>query len=163
MGSATPAVTACRRTGVAFELHSYVHDPRTERFGDEAVAALADHLGRPADRFFKTLVIDLGDHGSAIAAVPVPRHLSLKAAAAALGARRATMADPAAARRLTGYVLGGISPLGTRTTLPTVIDSSALDDPSMLVSAGRRGLQMLLAPADLVRLTGAVTAPITAG
>src|SRR5699024_1210749 len=95
MGSATPAVTVCRRAGVAFELHSYVHDPRTERFGDEAVAALADHLGRPADRFFKTLVIDLGDHGSAIAAVPVPRHLSLKAAAAALGARRATMADPA--------------------------------------------------------------------
>lgn len=163
MGRATPAVTACRRAAVAFELHSYTHDPRADRFGDEAVAALAAPLGLSADRFFKTLVIDLPGRGTAIAVAPVPRRLSLKAAAAALGTRRAAMAEPATAQRVTGYVLGGISPLGTRTAVPTVIDSSVIGDSRVSVSAGRRGLQLLLASDDLVRLTGAVTAPITAG
>lgn len=163
MGSATPAVTACQRAGVTFELHSYVHDRRVERFGDEAVTALSDRVGQSADRFFKTLVIDLADRGPAIALVPVPRRLSLKAAAGALGARRATLADPASAQRITGYVLGGISPLGTRTAVPTVLDSTALCGARVLVSAGRRGLQIMLAPADLIRLTEALTAPITAG
>lgn len=162
MGRATPAVTACRRAGVAFELHSYTHDPRVDRFGDEAVGALATSLGLAADRFFKTLVIDLAGHGTAIAVVPVARRLSLKAAAAALGARRAAMAEPATAQRVTGYVLGGISPLGTRTAAPTVIDASVLGDDPVLVSAGRRGLQLQLAPDDLLRLTAAVTAPIAA-
>lgn len=163
MGSATPAVTACRRAGVAFALHSYTHDPRAARFGDEAVDALAAPLGLSPDRFFKTLVVDLPGHGPAIAVVPVPRRLSLKAAAAALGARRATMAEPATAQRVTGYVLGGISPLGTRTAAPTVIDSSVIGDDPALVSAGRRGLQLQLAADDLIRLTAAVIAPVTAG
>ncbi len=163
MGRTTPAVTVCRRAQVAFELHSYTHDPRADRFGDEAVDALATSLELSADRFFKTLVVDLSGHGTAIAVVPVPGRLSLKAAAAALGARRAAMAEPATAQRVTGYVLGGISPLGTRTAVPTVIDSSVIGDDPVLVSAGRRGLQLSLAPDDLVRLTAAVTAPITAG
>ncbi|CPT92590.1 cys-tRNA(Pro)/Cys-tRNA(Cys) deacylase ybaK [Mycobacteroides abscessus] len=105
------------------------------------------------------------DRGSdlAVAVIPVPATLSLKAAAAALGRAKATMADPAAAERSSGYVVGGISPLGQRKQLPTVIDASALTWERILCSAGKRGLQMALAPEDLVRLTGAVTAPVIAG
>lgn len=159
----TPAIAACRRAGVDHRVHRYHHNRSVTAFGDEAVAALGPQLGLGADRFFKTLVIDLHPGGRAVALVPVPTHLSLKAAAAALGGRRAAMADPVAAERATGYVRGGISPLGQRTTLPTVIDAAITDGETVLVSAGRRGLQLELAPADLVRLTGAVVAPITAG
>jgi Cys-tRNA(Pro)/Cys-tRNA(Cys) deacylase len=114
-----------------------------------------------AEQILKTLVIALPT-GLAVAVLPVPAKLSLKAAAAALGAPRATMAEPAAAQRSTGYVLGGISPLGQRKSLPTVIDATALQWDRVLCSAGRRGLEVALAPGDLIRLTEATTADIRA-
>ncbi|MGY2063585.1 aminoacyl-tRNA deacylase, partial [Nocardia gipuzkoensis] len=134
-----------------------------DSFGAEAVAALADQLGVVAEQVFKTLVIELSTGSLAVAVLPVPNTLSLKAAAAALGAPKAAMADRAKAERTTGYVLGGISPLGQKRLLPTVIDASALNWDRMLCSAGRRGLEIELAPADLIRLTEAVTAPVIQG
>lgn len=139
---------------------TYRHDPRSEAFGDEAVAELAGD-GVVADQIFKTLVVAL-PKGLGVAVLPVPHKLSLKSAAAALGAAKATMADPGAAQRSTGYVVGGISPLGQRKPLPTVVDSSALRWDRVLCSAGKRGLDVALHPRDLVRLTNAVTAEITA-
>lgn len=112
-------------------------------------------------KVFKTLLVDV-DGSLAVGVVPVNGNLDLKSIAAALGGKKAAMADPAAAQRRTGYVLGGISPLGQRQASPTVIDASALQLESMLVSGGRRGLDIELAPADLIRLTRAVTAPIAA-
>lgn len=144
----------------------YQHDPRSQAYGDEAVNALA--LAHPTaeqlspEQIFKTLVV-AGPSGLAVAVLPVPAKLSLKAAAAALGMPKATMADPADAQRSTGYVLGGISPLGQRKALPTVVDESALLWDRMLCSAGKRGLEIAVAPADLITLTRAVTADITAG
>jgi Cys-tRNA(Pro)/Cys-tRNA(Cys) deacylase len=139
----------------------YHHDPRNESFGDEAVAELAATLSVTADQVFKTLVIAT-PNALAVAVLPVPYQLSLKAAAAALGASKAEMADRAAAERSTGYVIGGISPLGQRRPLPTVVDDSALAWDRVLCSAGRRGLEVALDPADLIRLTNAVTADILA-
>lgn len=138
----------------------YRHDPRNDSFGDEAVVELAAD-GIVADQVFKTLVIAL-PKGLAVAVVPVPAKLSLKAAAAALGVPKAEMADPAAAQRSTGYVVGGISPLGQRRPLPTVVDASALRFDTVLCSAGKRGWDVALAPADLIRATGAVSADISA-
>lgn len=146
--------------GVPHTVLTYRHDPRTEAFGDEAVEELAGD-GVVAEQIFKTLVVALPT-GLGVAVLPVPEKLSLKSAAAALGAAKATMADPAAAQRSTGYVVGGISPLGQRKRLPTVVDSSALRWDRVLCSAGKRGLDVALAPADLIRLTNAVTAEITA-
>ncbi|TEA08077.1 Cys-tRNA(Pro)/Cys-tRNA(Cys) deacylase YbaK [Mycobacteroides salmoniphilum] len=161
--AATPAVAALIAAGVDYELLPYEHRPGANAFGDEAVRALAGSGLVPA-QIFKTLLISL-DRGAdlAVAVIPVPATLSLKAAAAALGRGKATMADPAAAERSSGYVVGGISPLGQRKPLPTVIDSSALTWGRILCSAGKRGLQMALAPTELVRLTSAVTASVTAG
>ena len=156
----TPATDALSRAGIAFTLHPYEHTPGERHFGDEATTA----LGQDPDRVFKTLVADLGE-GSAggrlvVAVVPVARHLDLKALAAALGAKKAVMADPGLAQRSSGYVLGGISPLGQRTPLPTVVDASARTFTTVYVSAGRRGLQVELTPADLVAATGAILVPI---
>ncbi|BAX99000.1 Cys-tRNA(Pro)/Cys-tRNA(Cys) deacylase [Mycobacteroides stephanolepidis] len=161
--AATPAVAVLIAAGVDYELLPYEHRPGESAYGDEAVRALAGS-GLVPEQIFKTLLISL-DRGAdlAVAVIPVPATLSLKAAAAALGRAKATMADPAAAERSSGYVVGGISPLGQRKSLPTVIDSSALTWDRILCSAGKRGLQMALAPTDLVRLADAVTAPITAG
>lgn len=157
--AATPAITALQRAGVDHTVHKYRHDPRSTDYGAEAVAALGPAAGVVAAQIFKTLVVDVG--GSlAVAVVPVPQQLSLKSAAAALGASKATMADPKAVTRSTGYVLGGVSPLGQRTPLPTVVDSSVREWPIVLCSAGRRGLEIALAPADLIALTGAVVADI---
>lgn len=139
----------------------YPHDPRAESFGDEAVAALAEREAVQPGQIFKTLVVAMPS-GLGVAVVPVPSKLSLKAAAAALGAPKATMADPAAAQRSSGYVVGGISPLGQRKPLPTVVDSSALQWDRVLCSAGKRGWDVSLSPQDLVRLTNAVTADICA-
>ncbi|MFF5034259.1 Cys-tRNA(Pro) deacylase [Nocardia salmonicida] len=155
----TPAIKALG--GIAHRVHSYSHDPRAESYGDEAVDALGEELGVQAAQIFKTLVIELSSGALAVAVVPVPARLSLKAAAAALGASKASMADKTKAERTTGYVLGGVSPLGQRKKLPTVVDASALDWDRMLCSAGKRGLEIELAPADLVRACAAVTAPIT--
>ena len=139
----------------------YPHDPRAESFGEEAVAALADREGVQPGQILKTLVVAMPS-GLGVAVLPVPSKLSLKAAAAALGAPKATMADPAAAQRSSGYVVGGISPLGQRKPLPTVVDSSALQWDRVLCSAGKRGWDVSLSPQDLVRLTNAVTADICA-
>lgn len=145
--------------GVPHTLRAYDHDPRAHdrglAYGLEAALA----LGMDPQQVFKTLVADV-DGALTVAVVPVDAQLDLKALAGAAGGKRAAMADPAAAERATGYVVGGISPLGQRRRLSTVVDASALDFPTVLVSAGRRGLDVELPPAELVRLTGARTAPI---
>ncbi|WP_040781813.1 Cys-tRNA(Pro) deacylase [Nocardia pneumoniae] len=156
----TPAIRALTRAEVAHRVHAYKHDPRADSYGTEAVDALGTELGVVAEQIFKTLVIELSTGALAVAVLPVPHTLSLKAAAAALGASKASMADKTRAEKTTGYVLGGISPLGQRKQLPTVIDDSALSWDRVLCSAGRRGLEIELAPADLIRLTSAVTAPV---
>ena len=155
---ATPAVRAAQAAGISFRLHEYEHDPRCRDYGEEAVTA----LGVAPGRVFKTLVVALdGDSRRlGVAVLPVPGRLALKRAAPALGARRAVLADPARAERATGHVTGGISPLGQRNALPTVLDESARAFATILVSAGRRGLEIELSPADLCRLTGAVEAAI---
>jgi Cys-tRNA(Pro)/Cys-tRNA(Cys) deacylase len=152
----TPAVNAARRAGIPFTLHEYRHDPRAESYGLEA----AEALGLEVDRVFKTLVAALEGRGLWIAVVPVAGLLDVKALAQAAGAKRATMADPKVAERATGYVVGGISPLGQRQRLSTVVDASALQFGTIFVSAGRRGLEIELAPGDLIRLCSAVVAPI---
>ena len=159
--AATPAIAALVSAGVSHDVLRYHHDPRNESFGDEAVTELAASVGSSADQIFKTLVISV-PKGLAVAVLPVPNKLSLKGAAAALCVPKAEMADRASAERSTGYVLGGISPLGQRKPLPTVIDASALNWDRVLCSAGRRGLEVALAPTDLIRLTKAVTADILA-
>ena len=151
----TPATAALTAAGVPFVLHPYTHDPSAASYGVEA----AEALGIDPSRVFKTLMVDV-EGRLAVGIVPVSGTLDLKAMAMALGAKKAAMADPAAAQRRTGYVLGGISPLGQRQPSPTVLDSSALGLETLLVSGGRRGLDIELAPAELVRLTDAVTAPI---
>lgn len=154
-GKGTPATIALTKAKVPFTVHAYDHDPASASYGEEAASA----LGVPAERVFKTLVAAV-DGKLTVAVVPVSGSLDLKALAAAAGGKKAAMADPAEAERATGYVLGGISPLGQRKRLPTVIDVSAADHASVHVSAGRRGLEIELAPADLVRLTAAVMAPV---
>ena len=149
----TPAVVVAERAGIPFTLHAYEHDPKAESYGLEAAAK----TGVDPARVFKTLVVSL-DGKLSVAIVPVAAQLDLRA----LG-KRAELADRAAAERATGYVLGGISPLGQRKPLPTLVDESALTFPSIYVSAGRRGLELELAPDDLVRLTGARIAPIASG
>jgi Cys-tRNA(Pro)/Cys-tRNA(Cys) deacylase len=145
------------RHKIAHQMHRYQHDPRTESYGAEAAAA----LGVDPSRCFKTLVATV-DGVLTVAVVPVTGSLDLKALAGALNGKRAAMADPVQAERTTGYVRGGISPLGQRRPLPTVVDTSARAHETVYVSAGRRGLEIELAPADLVRLTNATVAPIAA-
>lgn len=151
----TPAIAAAQRAGIAFSLHEYAHDPAAASYGLEAAAK----LGVEPERVFKTLVAAV-DGKLTVAVVPVSRSLDLKALADAVGGKRAAMADPAEAERATGYVTGGISPLAQRRRLPTVIDASARAWDAVYVSAGRRGLQISLAPADLARLCAARIAPI---
>jgi Cys-tRNA(Pro)/Cys-tRNA(Cys) deacylase len=154
--AATPAVQVLERAEVAHTLHPYDPEhPAEQGYGEAAAAA----LGVAPERLFKTLVTRV-DGVLTVAVVPVSGTLDLKALAAAAGGRKAAMAEPADAERATGYVRGGISPLGQRKALPTVVDDSALGFDTVLVSAGRRGLQVELPPAELVRLTRARTAPI---
>ncbi|OBA42104.1 aminoacyl-tRNA deacylase [Nocardia sp. 852002-20019_SCH5090214] len=162
MAASTPAIRALTQAKVPHAVHSYPHDPRNDSYGDEAVTALSERVGVTAAQIFKTLIIELSTGTPAVAVLPVPHSLALKAAAAALGAPKAAMADKAKAQRVTGYVLGGVSPLGQKRALPTVVDESALIWDRILVSAGKRGLEIELAPAELIRLTGAVTAPVIA-
>ena len=152
----TPAVTAARRAGIDFQVLEYDAGTSGEPYGIGAARA----LGIAPERVFKTLVVDLSGKSLAIAIIPVAARLDLKAVASALGAKRAAMAEPAEAERATGYVLGGISPLGQRRRLPFAIDESALGFDRMHVSGGRRGLEIGLAPNDLVGLVGAVVARI---
>lgn len=151
----TPAVEAAKAAGVPYEVVQYEHDPKAESYGLEA----AEALGIAPERVFKTLVAKV-DGRLAVGIVPVAARLDLKALAAALGGRRAEMADPAEAQRATGYVVGGISPLGQKRRLATALDESAMAQETVYVSGGRRGLEIMLAPADLVRLTDAKVAPL---
>ncbi|MEE4596312.1 Cys-tRNA(Pro) deacylase [Streptomyces sp. DSM 41524] len=151
----TPATTALTAAGTDFTVHSYEHDPAAPSYGEEAAQA----LGVAPERVFKTLVASVDDRLT-VAIVPVSATLDLKALASAVGGKRATMADPAVAERTTGYVRGGISPLGQRKRLPTALDASADGHETICVSAGRRGLEVELSPKDLASLTNAVVAPI---
>jgi Cys-tRNA(Pro)/Cys-tRNA(Cys) deacylase len=160
--AATPAITALLAAKITHEVLRYRHDPQIEAFGDEAVSQLAGAGGVDPEQIFKTLIVALPKNGLAVAVLPVGFQLSLKAAAAALGVAKATMAERAAAERSSGYVIGGISPFGQRKTLPTVVDESALRWDRVLCSAGKRGWDVAVHPRDLVRLTEAVTADIRA-
>ncbi|HEY0165482.1 MAG TPA: Cys-tRNA(Pro) deacylase [Jatrophihabitans sp.] len=155
MSGGTPATVALDRARVDYTLHSYAHDSRAGSYGEEAAA----QLGVDPRRMFKTLVAAV-DSRLVCALVPVASRLDLKALAGAAGGRRAELADPAKAQRATGYVLGGISPLGHRSPMPVLVDSSVTGFDTVFVSAGKRGLQVELAPADLLRLSGASTTPI---
>ncbi|HZQ78574.1 MAG TPA: Cys-tRNA(Pro) deacylase [Acidimicrobiia bacterium] len=158
MGSrGTPATALVAKANVEHRIHEYHHDPAAPSYGLEA----AEQLGVDPAGVFKTLVAEV-DGRLAVAVVPVAARLDLKALAAAAGGRRAVMAEPAAAERATGYVVGGISPLGHRKRLPVFLDASMEGRPTVLVSGGRRGLELELAPGDLARLAGAVFAPLSA-
>lgn len=154
----TPAIVALTAAGADFTVHAYEHDPSHPSYGEEAAQA----LGVSPAQVFKTLLADV-DGSLVVAVVPVSGSLDLKALAAAVGGKRAAMADPALAERTTGYVLGGISPLGQRKRLRTVLDASASLFPTICVSAGRRGLEVELAPSTLAALTTADLSPIARG
>ena len=156
--SGTPATTALARAGVAFTVRRYEHDPAAESFGLEAASALAVD---PA-RVLKTLLVT-GESGLAVAVVPVDTRLDLKAMAAALGVKKVAMAEPSQAERATGYVVGGISPIGQKRSLTTVLDETALRHRTVLVSAGRRGMEIELTPTDLLAATGATAAALSSG
>lgn len=152
----TPALVALDAAGIPHTAHSYTHDPGSDvGYGLEA----AQVLGVPPEQVYKTLMTTV-DGVLTVAVVPVTGMLDLKALAQAVGGKKAAMADKAAAERATGYVVGGISPLGQRSAHPTVLDETVELFDTVFVSGGRRGLDVELAPADLVRMTDAVLAPI---
>ncbi|MDO0932419.1 Cys-tRNA(Pro) deacylase [Streptomyces sp. DG2A-72] len=151
----TPATVALTAAGADFTVHAYDHDPAHPSYGEEA----AEAMGVSPERVFKTLVADV-DGTLVVGIVPVSGSLDLKALATAVGGKKATMADPSLAERTTGYVRGGISPLGQRKKLRTVLDASATAFDTVCVSAGRRGLEVELSPKDLTDLTNATLAPI---
>ncbi|GAA0605440.1 Cys-tRNA(Pro) deacylase [Kribbella sandramycini] len=154
-GAGTPATVVLSKAKIAFSTHAYEHDPAAKSFGLEA----AEVLGLAPERVFKTLLVEV-DGKLAVGVVPVDKQLDLKAIAAAVGGKKAVMADPAAAERTTGYVVGGISPIGQKRPLPTVVDETATTHDTVYVSGGRRGLDLGLAPADLITITKARTAAI---
>lgn len=156
--SGTPATLLLAKHRVPHTLHPYDHDPDNTHFGDEAATA----LGFSTWQVFKTLVVSCqgAKDPLAVAVVPVATQLDLKAMAHAVGAKKVALAEPSEAEKVTGYVVGGISPLGQKRPLPTVVDDTALTYATIMVSAGRRGLQVELGPDDLVRLTAARLAPI---
>jgi Cys-tRNA(Pro)/Cys-tRNA(Cys) deacylase len=154
---ATPALSLLNDAGIAYTVHTYGHHSGTDSYGEEAAQA----LGVEPSRVFKTLIAATDDRRLVVGVVPVSGRLDLKALAIAVGAKRVDLAEPAAAQRATGYVVGGISPFGQRQTLPSVVDGTALEHATVYVCGGRRGLQVEVAPADLVTVTGATTAAIS--
>ncbi len=157
----TRAVDAARHAGIAYTVHEYAHDARAslDKGGRGYALEAVDALGIEAGRVFKTIVVS-ADGRLGLCVVPADAEVDLKAAAGALGARRAVIAQAAEAEKATGYVLGGISPLGTRRPLPVVVDTSALGYPTIHVSAGRRGLEIELAAADMVAVARGSFAPV---
>jgi Cys-tRNA(Pro)/Cys-tRNA(Cys) deacylase len=155
-GRGTTATIALERAKISFTLHEYPHDPRAASYGMEASEA----LGIAPERMFKTLVASVDSSSLAVGVVPVHRQLDLKRLASAVGGKKAVMAEVNAAERATGYVAGGISPVGQKKRLPVVVDSSALELATMFCSAGRRGLEIELSPADLIRAVSAIVAAI---
>ncbi|WP_031435020.1 Cys-tRNA(Pro) deacylase [Methylomarinum vadi] len=153
----TPAIIAAKKAKIDHKIHEYAHDTSASSYGAEA----ADKLGVPETRIFKTLIINLGNKDLAVGVVPVSALLNLKQMAKACGAKKAEMADSAVAERSTGYVLGGISPLGQKKRLKTIIDASAQDFATIYISAGRRGLDLELSPQNLQQLTNASFANIS--
>ncbi|MFJ3380762.1 Cys-tRNA(Pro) deacylase [Curtobacterium sp. NPDC090217] len=151
----TPATLALERAGVPFTPHVYEHHETATNFGEEAAAA----LGLREEQVFKTLIVSV-DGALAVAIVPVANRLDLKAIAAAVGGKKATLADPALAEKRTGYVVGGISPVGQRSRIRTVLDESATEYATIFVSGGRRGFDIEIAPSDLLAVTEATTAAI---
>jgi Cys-tRNA(Pro)/Cys-tRNA(Cys) deacylase len=154
-GGGTRATQQLARLGISHTVHRYEHDPRHSSYGQEA----SEVLGVPPDRVFKTLIADV-DGQLTVAVVPVGGSLDLKALAAAVGGKKAVMAEPGQAEKASGYVTGGIAPIGLRRPLPVVVDETALRHATVFCSAGQRGLEIELAPADLVTAAGARTAPI---
>jgi Cys-tRNA(Pro)/Cys-tRNA(Cys) deacylase len=152
----TPATVALTAAGIQFTPHEYEHDPANRDFGIEA----ATKLGLDPEQVFKTLMTDVDGH-LVVAIVPVTGKLDLGALAAAVGGKRATMADPAVAERKTGYVLGGISPIGQKSKSPTVLDETAELFDTVFVSGGKRGFDLEVSPADLIAITGATVAPLS--
>lgn len=152
----TPGINAAKEANIAYKVHEYSHDPASESYGLEA----AEKLGVPSVRVFKTLVVSLDGRSLAVGVVPVASMLSMKLIAKAAGAKRAAMAEKSEVERATGYVLGGVSPLGQKKRLRTYIDSSAANFPTIFVSAGRRGLEIELSPDDLKALTHGAFAEI---
>ncbi len=152
----TPAINAAKKQKIPYTVHQYDHDPAHDSYGREA----AEQMGMDGERVFKTLIVQLDNGSLAVAVVPVSAMLSMKLIAKATGSKKAAMADKDLVARTTGYVLGGVSPLGQKKRLVTVIDSSAKDLPTIFVSAGRRGLEIELCPADLATLTAATFAKI---
>ena len=154
----TPAIETAKKANIAFRVHEYRHDPTAKSYGEEA----ADLLGVSHDQVFKTLIAatDGVPTQLAVAVIPVDKRLDLKTLAAAMGVKRMAMANEAEAERATGYVVGGISPLGQRKRLPLLMDESALAYETIYVSAGKRGLEIELAPSDLLGLSNGKTAPI---
>lgn len=145
----TPAINKAKRAKVDFRLHEYEHDASSPSYGDEASAK----LGVDGDRIFKTLVVSVGGRELAVAVLPVSKQLDLKLYARAVGVKKAVMADKQTVEKITGYVLGGVSPIGQKRSLTTVIDESATNFETIFVSAGRRGLQIELSPENLCVLT----------
>lgn len=153
----TPGINSARKARVTHTIHEYSHDPASASYGTEA----AEKMGVDPSRVFKTLVVTVDGRELAVGVVPVSAMLSMKRIAKAAGAKKAAMADPAEVQRATGYVLGGVSPLGQKKRLKTFIDQSASDFDTVFVSAGRRGLEIELAPADLQKLTDATLVALT--
>ncbi len=151
----TPAINAAKKAKISIVVREYAHDPACASYGLEA----AEKLGVDPERVFKTLIADLGDE-LVVAVIPVETMLGLKHLAKAAGAKKAAMADKSLVERTTGYVLGGVSPLGQKKRLRTFIDASAGDHSTILVSGGRRGLDIEIDPQDLARMTGGSFAPL---
>lgn len=152
----TPAINAAKKAKIIFKIHQYSHDPNCDSYGEEA----AEKLNVPAEQVYKTLVVETDDGNLAVGIVQVGAMLNLKSIAKALKSKKAAMADKNKVMRTTGYVLGGVSPLGQKKRLPTIIDSSADDFATIFVSGGKRGIDIELAPADLAKVTGAHFAEI---
>ncbi|MCK5810134.1 MAG: Cys-tRNA(Pro) deacylase [Cocleimonas sp.] len=153
----TPAINTAKNAKIAYTVHRYDHDPSRESYGLEA----ADKLGVSEKRVFKTLVVKMENKELVVGIVPVSSKLNMKLIAKVLGFKKATMAEASAVERSSGYVLGGVSPLGQKKTLKTIVDSSALELPTIFVSAGRRGLEIELKPEDLLSLVKGTQAKIS--